>query len=134
MRMVSASVTARVALATSTRRWRLPERLKGRVPVNAQCGVSGRYSKLTSGFGRCPAAWIPATSTARAVRAARRVRLASTARLIASFKVSVDGPWPDGAAACNVKLAATRAVVVRNVAGPSIRPDYIGEIDERTMT
>jgi hypothetical protein len=61
-RAVSASVTARVAVATSIRRWRLPEISIGSVPVNAQCGVSLSYSKAKSGLGRWPAASTPATS------------------------------------------------------------------------
>ncbi len=120
-RAVSASVTASVAFATSTRRWRLPEISSGTVPVKAQCGVSRATSKLTSGFGRCPAAWMPATSIARADRAARIVRLASIARAIASSSESVDGACPASRTARKATVAVMRAIVTVPAAGWTIR-------------
>jgi hypothetical protein len=80
-----------VAFATSMRRCRLAEISIGTVPVNAQCGVSRVYSNPSSGLGRCPATLTPATSIARAVRAATTAGLASAARASASVSESDAG-------------------------------------------
>ena len=95
-------------------------------PGEGPMGVSRAASKLTSGFGRCPAAWMPAASIARAVRAASSVRLASTARPIASFSVSVGGACAATRPALETTMARRTMVVVAPRRRSGHPRDYFG--------
>ena len=86
------------------RRARLPPSSSGNARLTTSWGVSRAASNEASGFGRCPATPMPATSTARPRRAATSVRLCSSALANADCRVRGTGGGAWGA--CSAVSAA----------------------------